>query len=385
MKGSSLVAGTRTNTAAVSSDGLDLRPTNNTVTTVVVFDVPPLITVQPVGQTVAPGGLTQLTVAAIGAAPLNFQWEQDGIDLPGANGPTLVFNPVSNANAGIYRVRVSNQVGNILSDPAALLVTGPPFLSTISDLVIDEDISTGAIPFTVLDFDTPAISVNVTAESSNPTLVPASGIALVGSGSVRSIRITPATNQSGTATISLTALDTTGASTTNRFLLTVRPVVDTIQIVTQPRSSVAATGSVASLTVTANSTLPLTYQWQFNGIDISGATATTFTITGVQRTNAGNFRVIISNADTTVTSATATLQVFDQLEGPTIVSVTRTGLSATVTFSTLAGPGYRLEYKNTFSDPAWTLVSSTTGTGNNVSIVDPDASVPTRFYRVRIE
>ena len=108
-------------------------------------------------------------------------------------------------------------------------------------------------------------------------------------------------------------------------------------------------------------------------------------ITGVQRTNAGNFRVIISNADTTVTSATATLQVFDQLEGPTIVSITRTGLSATVTFSTLAGPGYRLEYKNTFSDPAWTLVNSTTGTGSNVNIVDPDASVPTRFYRVRIE
>ncbi|MDB6018342.1 MAG: hypothetical protein JWR19_2831 [Pedosphaera sp.] len=53
----------------------------------------------------------------------------------------------------------------------------------------------------------------------------------------------------------------------------------------------------------------LQYQWQFNGTDIPSATNFTYTIPGVQAANAGNFRVVITNAMGAVTSPVVSLTV----------------------------------------------------------------------------
>src|SRR5205814_9191228 len=68
-------------------------------------------------------------------------------------------------------------------------------------------------------------------------------------------------------------------------------------------------GSNAMFSVTATSADPLNYQWQFNGGNLLSANNSTLTIASCQSSNAGNYRVIVSNSGGSVTSAVATLTV----------------------------------------------------------------------------
>jgi hypothetical protein len=196
--------------------------------------------------------------------------------------------------------------------------------------------------------------------------------------------VTPATNLFGNALIGIIVRDTTGAATTNRFTLTVRSVTDLIQILAQPRSLTVLTGVTANLSVNASSTMPLSYQWRRNGANVAGANGPSLSLANVQLTNAGTYQVIISNADTNATSANAQLQVVEQAPAPNIVSITQAGSTVTISFTSVLGASYTLEYKNSFSDATWTAVSSANGTGETMSIIDSSATPSARFYRVRV-
>jgi hypothetical protein len=95
-----------------------------------------------------------------------------------------------------------------------------PTISDITDQTTNENTPTGDIAFTVGDVETPAASLIVTATSSNTTLVPDGNITLGGSGADRTINIMPASNQSGTPTITVTVDDGTDTDS-DTFLLTV--------------------------------------------------------------------------------------------------------------------------------------------------------------------
>ncbi len=59
-------------------------------------------------------------------------------------------------------------------------------------------------------------------------------------------------------------------------------------------------GSAVNLSVTATEAgLTLTYQWQFNGANISGATSSTYALASVSSANSGDYKVIVSNGYTT--------------------------------------------------------------------------------------
>src|SRR5207237_1172897 len=96
----------------------------------------------------------------------------------------------------------------------------PPTIADIADRSINQDTSTGAIPFTIGDAETAASSLLVNGSSSNPTLVPNSNIVFGGIGSNRTVTVTPAANQFGTATITVTVSDGS-LSASDTFLLTV--------------------------------------------------------------------------------------------------------------------------------------------------------------------
>jgi hypothetical protein len=65
----------------------------------------------------------------------------------------------------------------------------------------------------------------------------------------------------------------------------------------------------ASLIVSATGGPPLNYQWQKNGVNITGATSPSYTITNTQFTHAGQYRVIVTNIYGIDTSSIATLTV----------------------------------------------------------------------------
>jgi uncharacterized repeat protein (TIGR01451 family) len=80
-------------------------------------------------------------------------------------------------------------------------------------------------------------------------------------------------------------------------------------ITSQPTDQTVFTGGTASFGVTAAGTLPLSYQWNFNGTNLSGATNTTLTLTNVQLFQAGNYEVLVTNIFGSALSSNAVLTV----------------------------------------------------------------------------
>ncbi len=79
----------------------------------------------------------------------------------------------------------------------------PPTISLIEDVTIATNNSSGPIPFTVGDASVAAGSLVVTGTSSKTNLVPDANIVFDGSGSNRTVTVTPAAGQSGSATITV--------------------------------------------------------------------------------------------------------------------------------------------------------------------------------------
>jgi hypothetical protein len=124
-----------------------------------------------------------------------------------------------------YRVVGTNQVGAVLGPDQLLVLSGaagsnsPPQLSDFANLTLRTNASSGPIPFSVSDAQTPASQLLVTANSSDSTLVPPAHLVLGGSGTNRTLTITT-TNRAGLAAIVVTASD--GLTFTEKsFVLTV--------------------------------------------------------------------------------------------------------------------------------------------------------------------
>lgn len=84
-------------------------------------------------------------------------------------------------------------------------------------------------------------------------------------------------------------------------------------IASQPSNVAVKAGESASFSVTVSGEGNYTYQWQKNNEDISGANESTFKIATAQPSDAGSYKVIISNSHHTVNSNSATLTVNSDL------------------------------------------------------------------------
>ena len=80
-------------------------------------------------------------------------------------------------------------------------------------------------------------------------------------------------------------------------------------IVQQPESRTVPAGSSVTFGVLASGSAPLSYRWQRDGANIAGATGASYTISARAADSGALFRVVVSNAFGSVTSAAATLTV----------------------------------------------------------------------------
>jgi hypothetical protein len=76
-----------------------------------------------------------------------------------------------------------------------------------------------------------------------------------------------------------------------------------------PADAFVVIGANAPLNVLAGGSLPLSYQWRFNGANISGATNSSYIRTNAQFFHSGYYDVVVSNAWGLVESPTALLEV----------------------------------------------------------------------------
>jgi hypothetical protein len=113
-----------------------------------------------------------------------------------------------------------------------------------------------------------------------------------------------------------------GSVTSAMATLTVNagPVAPTITA--QPANQTVTVGQTATFSVTVAGATPLSYQWQKNGVNISSATASSYTTPATVSGDSGaKFDVIVSNTSGRQTSAMATLTV-NAVTGSTIDVVT---------------------------------------------------------------
>lgn len=109
-------------------------------------------------------------------------------------------------------------------------------------------------------------------------------------------------------TYSVVATNSAGTATSSDAVLTVNlPAAPSIT--TQPAAQSKLAGESATFNVVASSTVPVTYQWQKDGTDITGATNAALMIANVQSSDQGSYTVVVSNAGGSVASDAATLTV----------------------------------------------------------------------------
>ena len=86
----------------------------------------PVFVPPPASQTVTVGATATFTATVLGAPTLSYQWQKDGLDIPGATGLSLSLTNVYYTDGGHqYSLAATNGSGGAVSLPATLMVMPP--------------------------------------------------------------------------------------------------------------------------------------------------------------------------------------------------------------------------------------------------------------------
>jgi len=256
------------------------------------------ITQQPAGATLCAGDNVQFMVVAEGVEPLTYQWMLNNVNIPGANSSALTINNIATSDAGAYTCLVSgaSTCGIATSNPAYLVVN--PAIN----------ITTQPANTTVCEDNTAIFSLNATGTNLtykwkyNEAYITDNG------------RITGATTTelkiafASDADEGIYKCEIFSNCGTKESSSVVLAVTDSTRISTQPLSQTLLQGTTATFNVTAAGE-GLTYQWQKDNADIPGATSASYSISGVQNTDMGSYRCVISGNCGQVISNIAILTV----------------------------------------------------------------------------
>lgn len=126
--------------------------------TLTVLHSEPIIRSEPSNVAVVSGQNGVLSARVVGSLPLSYQWLFENTMLPGGTSATLILSDVTTAQAGAYKVVVTNSYGSITSSVAILTVVSPAPGIVFSNLysfgtVQDGNLLDGASPYSALLLD----------------------------------------------------------------------------------------------------------------------------------------------------------------------------------------------------------------------------------------
>ena len=327
--------------------------------------VAPTIVTAPTNRTVIAGNTATFTVVANGSVPLTFQWQHAGSNLPGATAVTLNVVNAQVADAGTYRVIVSNAADTITSQGATLAVLVPPTISVPPESQ------------TVIMGNT--VQFNVTAAGTGPLHYQwrFNGVDLPGQEST-SLNL-PNIQPAGAGNYTVVITNRAGAITSAVAVLT---VIIPPSITGDPTSLTVLETALATFTVSATGTEPLSYQWQKDGLNLPGANGTSFTLPATQASDEGGYSVIVTNLGGLAFSAVAQLQVS---VAPFLTAPLRRGDGAfEFILHGRTNRNYTVEFSVSLT--GWTNVTNILLSSPQSPVVDAAATnAASRFYRVRLE
>jgi hypothetical protein len=274
-----------------TSDGNSLKPVSGT---------PVSIT----GTAIVGGSLVATLASGITAA--GYQWLRNGSAISGASGGAVTSSVSYTVVTADRGTTLTIQLSGVscaspgVSIPALtpLAIFGTPVTagtagSSYTGFTVSA--SGGSTPY-VFSLNSSALAAGLVINSASGVVtgtVPAAGTY---SGLVASV------TDSTSTVVSL-----------NSFSLVSTATLSAPTITTQPSAATVTAGATATFTVVASGT-GMTYQWQRNTVNISGATSASFTtpvttVTGGSANNTDSYRCVVTNGAGSVTSNGAVLTV----------------------------------------------------------------------------
>jgi hypothetical protein len=330
----------------------------------------PVIVTPPADLVVTNGGAARLSVAAQGTPPLVYRWYHGGELVPGGGGSALTFDPVALAQAGTYQVSISNPFGSITRAPVRLTVMSRPAITSQPRNQVAARGGSATFEVVAPAFPPPSFqwffnTTQLLAGATSPSLT------------IRDVREADAGSYSVLVNNSMGAVISRNAT----LSLTELPV-----ITSEPEDHTVTSGGTVQFTASAQGAAPLAYQWYRNcQTPIPNATSPTLTLTNVTPADNATFCVLVTNALGSVRSRSAALRVVVK---PQTVAITRVGNLVEVTFSTVPGPLYSVYYIDALAPDGWVLLPKAyqrPGEGNPITVQDPKATVPERYYKIVVE
>ena len=250
----------------------------------------PIIQMQPASTAVTLGQAATFSVVATGTAPLSYAWSKGGVAV-GSNSSTYTTTAtVSGDNGTVVNVTVSNSAGHVTSSNAILTVDFP---SIITQQPTNQ---------TVLSGQTATFSVQATGtgltyqwQRSNAAI----------SGATNSTYTFQTTAADNGALFNVVVSDPYGPSVaSNTVTLTVNtPPSITSQTPTGGNTVLVGVGGTTTMSATVTGTAPLTFQWQHQGVAISGANSSTYTTPALTAADdRTSYTLTVTNPYGTVTS-----------------------------------------------------------------------------------
>jgi sugar lactone lactonase YvrE len=320
-----------------------------------------LITAQPSNQSATEGSAATFTVAADNAS--GYQWQRlvgsTWTDVTGATSASYSFNAALTISGLQVRVVISGTGGPVVSNAAVLTVTAAVVAPSITTDPQNTTVTAGqSATFAVTSGgSSPVYRWQLSANSGaswsdvaggNGSALVLSNTAIADSGKQYRVVVS---NSAGSVTSRVASLT----------------VVGVLAITQQPASLTVVEGSAASIAVSA--TNAIAYQWQrlVNSawIDVGAATGPTLAFTAALSDNGAQFRVVVTGALGSTTSAVASLTVTALIVAPTITSqpadqFVGSGLDA---FFQVSATGSSLSYQWQLSSDGGVNWSSLSGGG----------------------
>ncbi|PTX91566.1 immunoglobulin domain-containing protein [Opitutus sp. ER46] len=259
---------------------------------------PVTIYTQPEGVTVAEGQSFQLSAYASGSSPLTYQWEKDGTPIKDAKYSYYSVSAAAFADAGAYRVAVTNPAGTVYSSAATVTVNAaqaPTITRQPASVTVPY---AGTLDLSVGVAGTPPLTIQWSKD----------GVVIPNAVDANYHLYEAKPTHSGSYTV--VVKNRVGSITSNAAVVKVsEPVAPTIT--EQPKPARVALGQNASFSAYWSSTGagPVKVQWRKNGVPLAGATYSSYSISAVKESDAGVYSLQATGPGGTATSNDASLTV----------------------------------------------------------------------------